>query len=105
MEENEKIAVERYNKGEKYSTSSFIDDDTIIAGYGNLDYDFEYPLPKYIIEDIFGTTSWREYLKLKGLHKYKTVNKEGKVAITPYLTNEQAEQMKNDNPFFEIIQL
>lgn len=62
---NEKIAINKFENGKKYSCSTFIDEDTIIAGYGNLDIDFEYPLPPDYIKKIFGTTSWTEYLKNK----------------------------------------
>lgn len=59
---NEEIAIERYNKGEKFLVSTFIDEDTIIAGYGDLNIDFEFSLPPQIIYKIYGTTSWTEYL-------------------------------------------
>lgn len=56
-------ALIRYNNGEDYHTSTFIDEDTIIAGYGGLDgLDFKYPLPFFLIKMIYGTLSWSEYL-------------------------------------------
>lgn len=66
MSEEEKIAQERYDKGEKPYISTFIDEDTIIMGYGKLDYDFEFPLPVETVKKIHGTTSWRELMQ-KGL--------------------------------------
>jgi len=55
----EEIAISRYENGEQYSCSSFIDEDTIIAGYGEIeDYDFVYPLPPEYIIKIYGTSSW-----------------------------------------------
>ena len=63
--ENEKIALKRYKKGIIHSVSVFIDEDTIIAGYGNMEsYDFEFPLPKNLIIEIYGTISWKERLKM-----------------------------------------
>ena len=61
----EKKALDLYQKGIRYSVSKFIDDDTILAGYGDCDLEFEYPLPDSIIFEIFGTKSWREYTKNK----------------------------------------
>ena len=49
----------------KPSISTFIDEDTIIMGYGQLRYDFYFPLPKLIIKLKYGTISWRVYLKDK----------------------------------------
>ncbi len=69
MTPEEEIALERYNKGEEFSVSCFIDEDTIIMGYGNLDYDFEFPLPSSIVIKVYGTQSWSEYFKLKELNK------------------------------------
>lgn len=54
-------AIKRFKKGKKFSVSVFIDEDTIIAGYGHLDYDFEFPLPASYIKEIYKTTSWSEY--------------------------------------------
>lgn len=65
MTPQEKIALEKYENGERYSVSTFIDEDTIILGYGRLDYDFEFPLPSYITVKVFGTQSWEEYFRLK----------------------------------------
>lgn len=64
--ENEKIAINKFENGEKHHCSTFIDEDTIIVGYGKLDYDFQYPLPPDYIKKIYGTTSWKEWLKNKG---------------------------------------
>ena len=65
MTREEKIAQERYDNGEAPKISTFIDEDTIIMGYGNLDYDFEFPLPMETIRNIHGTTSWSKLLKRK----------------------------------------
>lgn len=59
----EEEALYRYNNGEILNVSTFIDEDTIIAGYGNLDYDFEFPLPASKIREIYGTNSWNKYFK------------------------------------------
>lgn len=63
--EKETEALLRHNKGEQYSVSTSIDGETILAGYGILDYDFEFPLPNFVIKMEFGTLSWNEYLKIK----------------------------------------
>ena len=55
MTPQEKIALEKYEKGEKFSVSTFIDEDTIILGYGKLDYDFEFPLPAHITVKIWNS--------------------------------------------------
>ena len=60
----ELIAINKFQNGEQYSVSEFIDEDTIIAGYGELNIDFEFPLPVVYIKQIYGTTSWNEYKKL-----------------------------------------
>ena len=58
----ESVAVQLFINNIHYSTSTSIDEDSILAGYGNLDYDFQFPLPTNIIKSIFGTTSWRVHL-------------------------------------------
>lgn len=106
MAPQEQIALERYNNGEKYLVSTFIDEDTIILGYGKLDMDFEFPLPAYITVKEFGTQSWTEYFKLKGLNKYLVTNLEtNEKSITPYFTREEFFKHKelNLNHVFEII--
>lgn len=65
IEDKEEEALFRYNNGEQLNVSTFIDDDTIIAGYGGLEYEFEFPLPVYKIKEIYGTTSWKQYLETK----------------------------------------
>lgn len=65
LNKGEAEALLRYNKGEQFFTSTSIDEDTILAGYGKLDYDFEFPLPYFLIKMIYGTLSWGEYLKNK----------------------------------------
>lgn len=106
MTVNEQIALERYNNGEKPSVSTFIDEDTIIAGYGELNIDFEFPLSREIIEKEYGTTSWRQYFINKGLHRYLTVDKENKMeSITPYLTEQEFEEHKKLNPNFKFEKL
>ncbi len=59
----EQEAVRRFQLGEPYMVSEFIDEDTIIAGYGKLDYDFEFPLPRVYIKQIYKTTSWSQRFK------------------------------------------
>ena len=49
----------------KPSISTFIDEDTIIMGYGQLRYEFYYPLPNWIVKLKYGTISWNVYLKDK----------------------------------------
>jgi hypothetical protein len=101
MTQNEQIALERYNNGESFSSSTFIDEDTIILGYGNLDYDFEFPLPSYITVKEYGTQSWTEYFRNKDLNKYITTNKDTKeTSISPYLNNIEFEAYKILNPNF-----
>lgn len=63
----EQEAMRRYNLGQHYSCSTFIDEDTIVAGYGKLDYDFEFPLPTKLIKEIYGTTSWSEWTRKQKL--------------------------------------
>lgn len=106
MKNAEKIALEKYNNGEEFSSSTFIDEDTIILGYGKLDYDFEFPLPSYITVKEYGTQSWTEYFRNKGLNKYIMTNKDTKeVSISPYFNNMELEAHKllNPNFTFEII--
>lgn len=63
-------AIRRFQNGERISTSTFIDEDTIVAGYGGLDgYDFKYPLPSVYIRQIFGSTSWNEVFKAEDLKR------------------------------------
>lgn len=78
MTPQEKTALKRYNKGETPYISTFIDEDTIISGYGKLDYDFEFPLPVDKVIEIHGTNSWEQYFKNKGLFHWKTINKDNK---------------------------
>ena len=103
---NTKIALERYNSGEPYFTSTFIDEDTILAGYGNLDYDFEFSLPREIIIKEFGTTSWREYFKLKGLFScVSTCKSTGKQSLIQYINEEEFKTLVKENPNFDITKL
>lgn len=62
---NQKIAIIRHNSGEPHNCSTSIDEDTIIAGYGELSYDFEFPFSNEMIHTIYGTNSWNEYNKMK----------------------------------------
>ena len=97
----EDIALDRYNKGEQFSVSTFIDEDTIIMGYGNLDYDFEFPLPNYVVVKEFGTHSWSQYFKIKGVNKYVATNlKTNEQQITPYFTREELIEHQKLNPNF-----
>lgn len=57
------IAILLYLLGIKHSVSTFIDEDTIIAGYGSLNRDFYYPLPTSYVRKIYGTTSWANLLR------------------------------------------
>lgn len=101
-------AQERYEAGEQYSVSISIDEDSILAGYGNLlSYDFEFPLPDETIIKIFGTTSWDKYYELKGLHRWNCINKTTN-EVTPLGIRKTEEEMKllreiNPNFEFEII--
>lgn len=63
FEAEELEAIRRFGLGEPFSVSEFIDEDTIIAGYGSLRVDFEFPLPVTYIKHLFGTTSWAEWHK------------------------------------------
>lgn len=101
MTAQEKIALEKYENGEEFSVSTFIDEDTIILGYGNLDYDFEFPLPAYITVKEYGTQSWVEYFRNKGLNRYLTTNNKTKEkSITPYFNNAELETHKLLNTNF-----
>jgi hypothetical protein len=66
MTKNEKIALQRYNNNEKFNTSTFIDEDMITAGYGQLSHigEFEFPLSNSLIKKIFKTNSWKEYYNI-----------------------------------------
>lgn len=98
---NEEIAIAKYNKGIPPSVSTFIDEDTIILGYGKLDIDFEFPLPAHITVKEYGTQSWAEYFRLKGLNKYLATNTETKeTSITPYFTREEFFKNQELNPNF-----
>lgn len=65
--EKEWIAIRKFQAGHKWAVSQFIDEDTIMAGYGGLDEngDFEFPLPVVYIKQIYGTTSWHQFLAKK----------------------------------------
>lgn len=102
MKENEKIALDRYNNGEKFSSSTFIDEDTIILGYGNLDIDFEFPLPAHITVKEYGTQSWVQYFRNKGLNRYLIENKETlEKSVSPYFNTQELEKHKELNPNFK----
>jgi hypothetical protein len=57
----EQEAIKRFQNGEQWNVSTFIDEDSIIAGYGNLNMDFQFPLPVVYIKAIYGTTSWSKH--------------------------------------------
>ena len=98
----EQIALNRYLNGEKYSVSTFIDEDSIVAGYGRLDLDFEFPLPSEIIRMEHGTLSWTEWFKLKGYYRYKMTNKSDKSysSVSPLYNEEELAESKVLNPNF-----
>jgi hypothetical protein len=66
--DKEWIAIRKFQAGHKWAVSKFIDEDTITAGYGGIDVngDFDYPLPTVYIKQIYGTTSWNQFLAKKG---------------------------------------
>lgn len=106
-QKSQKIALERYNNGEEYSVSTSIDEDSIIAGYGELGYtEFEFPLPIYKIIEIYGTTSWKQHLKNKNINQYLTINNQNKIeSISPYWTDEEFQKHKELNPDFKFEKL
>lgn len=57
------IAVVLYHWGVRLTVSTFIDEDTITAGYGQLYADgcFQYPLPPNYIRKIYGCTKWSNW--------------------------------------------
>ena len=90
MKTKEQIAIEKFNKGEEPFVSTFIDEDSIIMGYGDLNYDFEYPLPDYIIISKYGTTSWSEFFNNKGVFQYEVINNQTlESSITHYMTEDE----------------
>ena len=104
MKSKEKLAIEKFNNGEVALVSTFIDEDTIIMGYGKLNITFEYPLPDYIICSIYGTTSWSKYFKNKNIHRYNGINKNTKeVSHPPELTEQEflRTTKRNNNYMFE----
>lgn len=106
MDKNEEIALERYNSAEQYSTSCFIDDDTIIAGYGKLDYDFEFPLPVEKIKEIYGTNSWNTYFEMNNILKYAMYSKDTSEYLGDYpflLSFEELEEIRKNNPDINFI--
>lgn len=106
MTPEEQIALDRYNSGEKPGVSTLIDDDTITMGYGDIVYDFEYPLPYEIIIEKYGTTSWKQHFANKGLHQYLTINKKDeKESISPYWTDEELQKHIELNPGFKFEKL
>jgi len=61
------IAVILYFLKFKYSCSTFIDEESIVAGYGKLIYnDFKYPFPRWLKIKIWGTTKWKECNEIRG---------------------------------------
>lgn len=96
---NEEIAINIYNNGQTYSVSTFIDEDTIVAGCGKLDYDFEFPLPNEIIIKEYGTTSWWEYFNRRGLYQWLITDNILKSTYrSGYMTEE--ELLKNTETHF-----
>lgn len=98
------VAQERYEAGEQYNVSTSIDEDSILAGYGNLlSYDFEYPLPDETIIKLFGSTSWDEHFKLKGLYHWNCINKTTNevTLLGMRKTEEEMKLMREINPNFE----
>ena len=104
MTSKELEALRRYEMGEQPNVSTSIDDDTILMGYGQLDYaDFEFPLPIEKIIEIHGTTSWSQKFKNMGLKRYISINEEEKEeCILGWLTEAQVTKIRKDNPDFTI---
>jgi len=93
LTKEEQIALDMLNSGKEYSVSTFIDEESILAGYGNLNIDFEYPLPHYKILEIFGASTWEGHWTTKGFHQYKVTNLEtGEASLTPYFTTEDFDE-------------
>lgn len=66
---NEEIAIEKYLNGEKWSCSTFIDEETITVGYGKLDnigcFEFELPFSFRSEHNImYGCKKWSELDKM-----------------------------------------
>lgn len=61
----EYIAIILYKLGFKPGATTFIDEDTIMMGYGKCHGVgvFEYPLPKKYVKKIMGCTTWIEHEK------------------------------------------
>jgi len=58
-------------------------------------------LPAHITVKEYGTQSWSEYFRLKGLNKYLALNTETKQSsITPYFTREEFLKHQENNPNF-----
>lgn len=64
---NEIESIDRYLKGEQWSCSTFIDEDTIVCGYGSLNLEFEFELPLWfrIEKNILGCRTWSEFKRKK----------------------------------------
>jgi hypothetical protein len=64
---NKIIALCLYLLGKKYSSSTFIDEDTITAGYGKLDHIglFKYNLPNWLIFRIYKCKTWSKWMELR----------------------------------------
>lgn len=106
MTQEEQIALERYNSGEQHNVSTFIDEDTIIDGYGKLDYDFEFPLPVDKIKEIYGTNSWSTYFEINNIHKYKMYSKDTNEYLGEYplfLDNIKLEEVRKINPTINFV--
>lgn len=88
-------ALERYRNGEKPWISTSIDEDTIVMGYGKLEFDgFEFPLPDEIVIEINGTLSWNQLFINKGYYHYNVTNKETG-ETTPLGLRQTDEEIKN----------
>lgn len=66
--QNELKAIERYFNGEKYSCTTFIDEETITCGYGTIysvgSFEFELPLSfRKEMNIMCGCKTWKEYFK------------------------------------------
>lgn len=95
--DEEKTALEIYATGKQPSSSTSIDEDTILMGYGRLDYDFEFPLPADKIKEIKGTNSWSEWFKLKGYKRWNVINNETKEVneLGMWCTDAEINDIKN----------
>ena len=92
-------AVAMYSIGKKPACSTLIDEVSITAGYGKLNFngDFQYDLPSWCVRKLFkGCTKWNDYLEKCANEFYNSITEPLRQELEIELTTNINKQLNYD---------